>query len=74
MNKLYSYLIRLTVATIVFFVIGFISLLIMKISFGIPYSFEVAKNTGYILLLITLLCVLYVDTKVKNKLFIKNQP
>lgn len=73
MNNLYSYLVRMTVAAVVFFATGFISLLVMKVSFGNPYSFEVAKNVGYILLLVVLLCVLYVDSFVKEQLSIQNQ-
>jgi hypothetical protein len=74
MNNLRSCLIRVVVAVIVFLATCFISLLVLKVSFGNPYNFDVAKNVGYILLLLTLVCVLYVDSLVKEQLSIQKKP
>lgn len=71
MNNLFRYSVRLIAAFITFLVTGFISLLILKVSFGNPYNLETATNVGYILLLIILLCVLYVDTIIDQKLIEK---
>lgn len=68
MSNLSKYIIRISAAICTFFVTGFISLLILKVSFGNPYDPKVADTAGYILLLIVLLCVLYVDTFVDQKL------
>lgn len=72
MNNLYRYGVRLTAAFITFLITGFISLLILKVSFGNPYNLETATNVGYILLLIILLCVLYIDTIVDQRFIEKN--
>lgn len=66
MNTIHNCIVRVVVAILSFLVLGFISLLILKVSFGNPYDPVIATNTGYILLLVVVLCVLLIDNKVKN--------
>lgn len=68
MSTLSRYIVRLIVAFITFLVTGFISLVIMKVSFGNPYDPVLAETVGYILLTLVFLCVLFIDYCVYKKL------
>lgn len=68
MSNLYRYIIRIIAAILTFLTVGFIALLIMKVSFGNPYDPALAETVGYILLTLVFLCVLFIDYCVYKKL------